>query len=178
MNEEDAFWCLVYIVEQLMPPQFYCKQLVGAQVDQAVFKELVCEKLPDLAIHLEAHGVDPALFSINWFLCLFVDSLPVNTYLHIWDAFLFEGNKVLFRYALGILSYMEDKLMKQGDYMSIFNTFRTEVQSLVDVKRLTMIAFQELNPFPLRIIATKREHHHKILKVNCLKGLKGLFTYF
>ena len=34
MNEEDAFWCLVYIVEQLMPPQFYCKQLVGAQVDQ------------------------------------------------------------------------------------------------------------------------------------------------
>ena len=35
--------------------------------------------------------------------------------------------KVLFRYALGILSYMEDKLMNQGDYMSIFNTFRTEV---------------------------------------------------
>lgn len=43
---------------------------------------------------VENHGVDPALFSINWFLCLFVDSLPVNTYLHIWDAFLFEGSKV------------------------------------------------------------------------------------
>ena len=28
------------------------------------------------------------------FLCLFVDTLPVNTYLHIWDAFLFEGSKV------------------------------------------------------------------------------------
>lgn len=164
MNEEDAFWCLLYIVEQLMPPQFYCKQLVGAQVDQAVFKELVCEKLPDLAIHLESHGVDPALFSINWFLCLFVDSLPVNTYLHIWDAFLFEGSKVLFRYALAILSYMEEKLMKQTDYMSIFNTFRTEVESLVDVKRLTTIAFHELNPFPQRIINGKREHHHKILK--------------
>jgi len=164
MNEEDAFWCLLYIVEQLMPMHYYCKQLVGAQVDQAVFKELVCEKLPDLAIHLENHGVDPALFSINWFLCLFVDSLPVNTYLHIWDAFLFEGCKVLFRYALAILSYMEEKLIKQSDYMSIFNTFRTEVESLVDVKRLTMIAFHELNPFPLRTINSKREHHHKILK--------------
>ena len=42
----------------------------------------------------ESHGVDPALFSINWFLCLFVEYLPVNTYLHIWDAFLFEGSKV------------------------------------------------------------------------------------
>ncbi len=40
MNEEDAFWCLVYIVEQLMPPQYYSKQLVGAQVDQ-VLKEAV-----------------------------------------------------------------------------------------------------------------------------------------
>ena len=42
----------------------------------------------------ETHRVDPTLFSLNWFLCLFVDSLPVNTYLHIWDAFLFEGSKV------------------------------------------------------------------------------------
>jgi hypothetical protein len=37
MNEEDAFWCLVYIVEQLMPPQYYSKQLVGAQVDQVPY---------------------------------------------------------------------------------------------------------------------------------------------
>ena len=43
---------------------------------------------------LEMHGVDPALFSLNWFLCLFVDTLPVGTYLHIWDSFLFEGSKV------------------------------------------------------------------------------------
>ena len=89
---------------------------------QSVLKELLCEKLPKLAIHfgefhkntklslecftqtskkifapihiLESHGVDPALFSLNWFLCLFVEYLPVNTYLHIWDAFLFEGSKV------------------------------------------------------------------------------------
>lgn len=164
MNEEDAFWCLVYIVEQLMPPQYYSKQLVGAQVDQGVFKELVCEKLPNLSIHLETHGVDPTMLSLNWFLCVFVDSLPVNTYLHIWDAFLFEGSKVLFRYALAVLSYMEEKLMKQTDYMSIFNTFRAEVSSLTDVRRLTSIAFNQLNPFPLRLINNKREHHHKILK--------------
>ena len=42
-----------------------------------------------------------------------------------WNIFVLL--QVLFRYALGILSYMEEKLMKQGDYMSIFNTFRTEV---------------------------------------------------
>ena len=94
LNEEDAFWLMVYIIDVVMPPNYYTKQLIGAQVDQAVFKELLAEKLPTLADHLETHGVDPSLFSLNWFLCLFVDTLPVNTYLHIWDAFLFEGSKV------------------------------------------------------------------------------------
>ena len=36
MHEEDAFWCLVFIIEHLMPPEYYSrdKQLIGAQVDQ------------------------------------------------------------------------------------------------------------------------------------------------
>ena len=43
---------LVYIVDVVMPVNYYTKQLIGAQVDQAVFKELVTEKLPNLAEHL------------------------------------------------------------------------------------------------------------------------------
>jgi len=164
LNEEDAFWLMVYIIDVVMPPQYYTKQLLGAQVDQAVFKELVSEKLPTLAEHLEIHGVDPSLFSLNWFLCLFVDTLPVSTYLHIWDAFLFEGSKVLFRYSLAILKMVEEKLLRQNDYMSLFSTFKTEVESLTDVKELTQIAFHLLNPFPLRAISNKREHHQKLIK--------------
>ena len=62
---------------------------------QEVLKELINEKLPKLSAHFSAHGVDPTLFTLNWFLCLFVDDpIPVKTYLHIWDAFLFEGSKV------------------------------------------------------------------------------------
>ena len=36
MHEEDAFWCLVFIIEHLMPVDYYSrdKQLIGAQVDQ------------------------------------------------------------------------------------------------------------------------------------------------
>ena len=38
MAEEDAFWCLVYVIEHLMPPEYYSrdKQLIGAQVDQVL----------------------------------------------------------------------------------------------------------------------------------------------
>ena len=61
---------------------------------QEVLKELLSEKLPQLSAHFSKHGIDASLFSLNWFLCLFVDNIPVKTYLHIWDSFLFEGSKV------------------------------------------------------------------------------------
>ncbi len=31
-DEEDAFWCLVVIVDYIMPPHYYTKDLVGCQV--------------------------------------------------------------------------------------------------------------------------------------------------
>ncbi|XP_071749014.1 TBC1 domain family member 2B isoform X3 [Lepeophtheirus salmonis] len=168
MNEEDAFWCLVYIIEHAMPEDYYSrdKQLIGAQVEQEVLKELLTEKIPRLAEHFNATGMDSSLFTLNWFLCIFVDNMPVNTYLHIWDSFLFEENKVLLRYALAIFKYLEEDLLQQTDYMSIVNTLRKGVAVLVDVKKITQIAFHDLNPFPYKSIKNKRTHHAKLLEAN------------
>ena len=49
--------------------------------------------------------------------------------------------QVLFRYALAILKSIEGKIMRQNDYMSIFNTFRTEIEALSDVRSLTQVTF-------------------------------------
>jgi hypothetical protein len=38
LSEEDAFWGLVYIVEELMPSDYYGQQLAGAQIDQVSAK--------------------------------------------------------------------------------------------------------------------------------------------
>ena len=34
LDEEDAFWCLVAILEYIMPRGYYTKDLVAAHVDQ------------------------------------------------------------------------------------------------------------------------------------------------
>lgn len=61
---------------------------------QRVLKDLIQEKLPRVASHLEQYSVDLTLFTFNWFLTVFVDNIPIETFLRIWDAFLFEGSKV------------------------------------------------------------------------------------
>jgi hypothetical protein len=45
-------------------------------------------------MHLEQHSVDLSLFTFNWFLTVFVDNIPTETFLRIWDAYLYEGSKV------------------------------------------------------------------------------------
>ena len=34
LNEEDAFWCLVAIVDYIMPQDYYSKTLLASQADQ------------------------------------------------------------------------------------------------------------------------------------------------
>ncbi|CAG0879469.1 unnamed protein product [Darwinula stevensoni] len=159
LSEEEAFWCLVHIVEHLLPPEYYSRTLLGAQVDQRVLKELVGEKMPALHHHLERHCVDLSLFTFNWFLCIFVDNIPVRTYLRIWDTFLYEGSKVLFRYALAILRLVEPELLRQTDHMSMFNLLHSYPETLLDASRISQVAFLELNPFPMRHLRALREKH-------------------
>lgn len=65
------------------------------QVDQRVFKDLMAEKLPRLHAHFEHYKVDFSLITFNWFLVVFVDSVVSDILFKIWDAFLYEGPKVI-----------------------------------------------------------------------------------
>ncbi|XP_035673748.1 TBC1 domain family member 2B-like [Branchiostoma floridae] len=159
MTEEDAFWCLVAIVEHIMPQDYFSKTLAGSQVDQRVFKDLLKEKLPHLSSHLDNYNVDLSLATFNWFLTIFVDGIPTDTMLRIWDAFLYEGSKVLFRYALAFFKASEEAILQQKDYMSIFKFLRQMPQTMVDTRRLAQIAFHDLNPFPRRNINARRLFH-------------------
>ncbi|XP_068460319.1 TBC1 domain family member 2A [Clinocottus analis] len=158
-SEEDAFWCLVAVVEAIMPQDYYTKNLVASQADQRVLKDLLVEKLPRLAAHFEEHGIDVSLITFNWFLVLFVESLPSDILLPLWDAFLYEGTKVIFRYALALLKYKEDDILKIHDAVELYQYLRFFTKTISDGRRLTAIAFSDMNPFPGRLLRNRRALH-------------------
>jgi hypothetical protein len=53
MSEEEAFWMLATICEELAP-DYYSKQLLGSIVDQQTFAQLVALYLPEVERHLKA----------------------------------------------------------------------------------------------------------------------------
>ncbi|XP_061580692.1 LOW QUALITY PROTEIN: TBC1 domain family member 2A [Cololabis saira] len=163
-DEEDSFWLLVAVVEALLPPGYYAPPLLGAQADQRVLKDLLEEKLPRLAAHLQARDVDVTLVSLGWFLVVFVENLASDLLLPLWDAFLYEGSKVLFRYALAIFKYKQDELLRLSDGVEIYQYLRCCTRTISDGRKLAAIAFGDMNPFPRRLLRTRRTAHLQVLQ--------------
>ncbi|XP_018536362.1 TBC1 domain family member 2B [Lates calcarifer] len=159
LDQEDAFWSLIAIVEVFMPRDYYTKTLLGSQVDQRVFKDLMSEKLPRLHAHFEQYKVDFSLITFNWFLVVFVDSVVSDILFKIWDAFLYEGPKIIFRFALALFKYKEEEFLKLQDSTALFKYLRYFTRTILDSRKLMSIAFVDMNPFPMRQIQNRRSFH-------------------
>lgn len=59
--------------------------------------------------------------------------------LRIWDTFLFEGSKVLFRYAIAIFKHNEEQLLAFDNSISIFNHLRTMCPNALDANEITKV---------------------------------------
>ena len=94
---EDAFWNLSSIIEHLLPNQFD-RDMVPAVIDKLVFSHLLQHHFPELAQHLDALAVDASYLCPHWFLCCFVNALPMETCLRVWDILFWERTPaVLFK---------------------------------------------------------------------------------
>ncbi|NXA53099.1 TBD2A protein, partial [Nothocercus julius] len=177
-DEASAFWCLVHIVENLMPADYYSNTLITSQVDQRVFKDFLSEKLPRLTAHFEQYRIDVSLITFNWFLVAFVDSLVSDILLRVWDAFLYEGTKVIFRYALAIFKYNEEEILRIHDNVEIYQYLRFFTRMIVDGRKLMNIAFNDLNPFPMKLLRNRRTMHREEMETELceLEQIKAAYV--
>ncbi|XP_021363151.1 TBC1 domain family member 2B-like [Mizuhopecten yessoensis] len=164
LEEEEAFWLLVAIVEHIMPKDYYSRTLIAAQADQRVLKDMVQDKLPRLYAHFESHDVDLSLFTFNWFLTIFVDNIPVETFLRVWDAYLYEGSKMLFRFAVAFFKMAEEDILQQDSTLAVNHYMRVIGEKMVNVRKISQFAFNWINPFPMKNIATKRQFYLQQLR--------------
>ena len=109
---EKAFWVLAVIVEEILPAEYYTRNMVDMHVDQEVFASMIKEKLPAVYASLEEKHIHLPVISLQWFLCLFVNTLPVDASLRVWDCFFLEGCTVLFRVAIALLKLQEQRILE------------------------------------------------------------------
>ncbi|MEE6522750.1 hypothetical protein FKM82_021373, partial [Ascaphus truei] len=57
LEEEDAFWMMCAIVEDLVPASYFSTTLLGVQTDQRVLRHLIVQYLPRLDKLLQEHDI-------------------------------------------------------------------------------------------------------------------------
>ncbi|KAK7310307.1 hypothetical protein RJT34_07742 [Clitoria ternatea] len=176
MPEENAFWTLMGILDDYFDG-YYSEEMIESQVDQLVFEELVRERFPKLANHLDYLGVQVAWVTGPWFLSIFVNMLPWESVLRVWDVLLFEGNRVmLFRTAVALMELYGPALVTTKDAGDAVTLLQSLAGSTFDSSQLVLTAcmgYQNINEARLQQLRNK----HRPAVITAIeersKGLKA-----
>uniref|UniRef100_A0A8C7I4G2 TBC1 domain family member 10A n=1 Tax=Oncorhynchus kisutch TaxID=8019 RepID=A0A8C7I4G2_ONCKI len=157
MPAEDAFWGLVQICEKYLPG-YYSAGLEAIQLDGEILYALTRRVSPLVYRHLEKHKMEPILYMTEWFMCAFSRTLPWASVLRVWDMFLCDGVKIIFRVGLVLLKCMlgtREKLKAcQGQYETM------ELLRAIEPRYMQEgFLVREVLEVPVSERDVEREHH-------------------
>ncbi|XP_021114615.1 small G protein signaling modulator 3 isoform X5 [Heterocephalus glaber] len=159
LEEEDAFWMMCAIIEDLLPASYFSTTLLGVQTDQRVLRHLIVQYLPRLDKLLQEHDIELSLITLHWFLTAFASVVHIKLLLRIWDLFFYEGSLVLFQTTLGMLRLKEEELIQSENSASIFNTLSDIPSQMEDAELLLGEAMHLAGSLTDVAVETQRRKH-------------------
>ncbi|CAF0727004.1 unnamed protein product [Adineta ricciae] len=159
-EEEDAFWIMCAIVEDLLPGQYYSASLFGVQVDIRVFRYLIQQYLPSIHDLFNEHDIDLTLICFQWFLTLYSNVFHTKFLCHLWDYFFLYGSTILFQIGLIMLKQYENLLVETNNSAQIFNFLCELPQLFEDEYGNNEQIFKDL-PTLFNLTSTIIESHRK-----------------
>ena len=162
--EADAFWALCRLSEDRLcgywdmagaadapapaagggPPA--ALGLVAATDDADILSELARVQLPTVHARLHALGQDTLRsLGLSWLVCLFVNSLPWGTVLHVWDAVFLEPDAdgtrgALLRVALALLDLTASAVVGAEEGVGAMFALRDSLARFDDATTLLVCA--------------------------------------
>ncbi|CAG9532500.1 unnamed protein product [Cercopithifilaria johnstoni] len=166
MPLRDAFYCFVQICHKYLPG-YYSAGLEAIQIDGDILFQVLKDKSRFSYRHLKKHRVEPVLYMVEWFMCIFCRTLPWPTVLRVWDMFFCEGVKVLFKIAVVLFRYG----LRTNEQLREFNDFHSIVTRLKNLPEEIMtedFLIQKVTDLDLDDVELERIHF-RIMKTRQLR---------
>ncbi|KXJ05315.1 Small G protein signaling modulator 3-like, partial [Exaiptasia diaphana] len=159
VEEEDAFWLMCTVIEDLNPPSYFTSTLIGVQADQRVLRQLIVSYLPHTDEQLKEHDIELSLITLHWFLTAFASVVHMKILLRIWDIYFYEGSVTLFRITLGMLKLKEDLILTLDNSAQIFNAL-SDVPGDIDDPDLLLKSAQKASASLTEVILDAHRKKH------------------
>ena len=88
--------------------------------------------------------------AVKWLVCLYIDVLPIQTTLRIWDCLLYEGHKVIFRVALALFGIRSERVRDSKnlpDFVDALNHFHQD-KRVVNCHHFMSVSYYAVNYYP------------------------------
>lgn len=120
---------------------YYQQDLCGVHVDLCVFLALAREYFPRICGVCDTLMVPLAPFALNWFLCFFSTSLPLEHCMALWDCVFMDGIHMLQRVALTLLKLNERRIVSctsSEQLLQVLSTLRANISDHFSSNQLAL----------------------------------------
>ncbi|KAL8283059.1 hypothetical protein RB597_010442 [Gaeumannomyces tritici] len=108
----EAFIALANLLNRPLPLSFYAADPGAKSTAYSLILQTLAQKSPSLHEHLtRLPDHDPDMYLSELFTSLFTGYLPLDAAARLWDVYVFEGDKVLVRAAVALLTEREMSLL-------------------------------------------------------------------
>ena len=142
LSEEEAFWLLVVVMneEPYKLREMFGEDMAGTHEVLYIAEKLLAQFLPNLARQMEEEMIHVSMFVTPWLLTVYTSTFPFDLVVRVWDSFLVEGWKVVYRVMLSLLEHASKDLVEL-QFEQILNYFR-DFPSTVDGQTIMAGSFR------------------------------------
>ena len=139
MDEESSFYMLHCLMKKYKLEGLYFDGFPDLKKKCYVFLNLQRRYLSNIYNLFTKEGIVPTMYSSSWFISLFAHILDFNIVVRVYDCFLLEGFKVIYRIALALLKLNEQKFFQahSGEVIPLIYKCNEDL----DVEELLKVAF-------------------------------------
>ena len=141
MDEENSFWMLYCIFRKYKLEEVYLKDFPGLKKRFFIFLKLVEKFLPKIYKKLLKEQAYPTMYASQWFFTLYTNCLPFELLVRIFDCYLLEGEKIIYRIGLAILKSNENELLKVRHFEEFMENLRNCTKNIKDIEQFLKMAF-------------------------------------
>lgn len=113
--EEECFWILSYIIEDMMPREYYTNML-ALRADIQLVAHVLSFKEPKLMEHFKSLYIDLSLLTVESFLTIYTNTIHPALADVIIDHFFSDGSVVLIKAMIIIIRFFKDNLLEIDNF--------------------------------------------------------------
>ena len=141
MDEESSFFMLHSLMKKYGLEGFYLPNFPELKKTFYILLNLEKKFIPKIYELFKKEGMIPSMYASEWFICLFSRNLEFQNLVRIFDVFLLEGYKVIYRFALAFLKLKENEFLKGKDGIALIMQTCNQCLENVDIENLFKVAF-------------------------------------